>query len=135
MVTSVVRGPSIITFRGEPLERAHGFVDLPELVCPDLHRMKLGGFTILDSGALACMNKARAGRSVCGALMYLLQIPANRHRRRFYAADVEYRELELWEARGYVAEDVLRYLGAWFSRRSDVPHDQELARALERRVG
>jgi hypothetical protein len=93
-----------------------------------MHRMKLGGFTIRGDGGLTCHNKATQGGAECGAVLWLLQVPANRHMRRFYVADVEYRELELWEQRGYVAEDVLRYLGAWFSRADDPPVDRALRR-------
>jgi hypothetical protein len=125
------RGPSTITFRGREIQRVHGFVELPTLSCPLHHRLKLGGFTIHGAGGLTCHNKASPGGPECGALLWLLQVPVNRQTRRFYAADVTWRELQLWEERGYTAEDVLRYLGAWFSRSGDaVP-----PLAMQRRVG
>jgi hypothetical protein len=127
---TVALGPTTITFRGREIPRVHGFVELRDLQCPLFHRLKMGGFTIREGG-LTCQNKASPGGPECGALLWLLQMPVNRHSRRFYASDVTWHELQLWEARGYSAEDVLRYLGAWFSRGSGPAPTQ----AMQRRVG
>lgn len=113
------------------ITRQHGFVELSDLMCPDHHRVKRGGATISERGALTCTHKPAAGQGECGAQMWLLNVPGNRYQHRFYVADVTFDELLQWERQGYDAEEVLRYLGAWFSRRDDRP----APRALDRNAG
>ncbi|MDB4913767.1 MAG: hypothetical protein JWM95_1411 [Gemmatimonadetes bacterium] len=118
-VTLPERGPSTFRFRGRMLTRVHGFADVDELTCPDHHRVLLGGFTIREDGALTCTNKASAGAGECGALLWLLFVQGANRRKRFYAADVVYAELDLWEKNGASVQEILQYLGAWFARADD----------------
>lgn len=130
-MTHVQRGPATILFRGRTIHRQHGFIELPFLICPDHHRIKRGGATIRSDGALTCTHRDRQGAPECGALMWMLNVPGGGYQQRFYVADVTLQELQFWEQQQYGAEDVLRYLGAWFSRVTDVNSPA----ALQRRVG
>lgn len=111
----IAPGPSTITFRGREVVRWRGFVDLNSLVCPDEHRVKTGGFTVLEHAGLRCGNKAVAGGGECGALIWVLFIPGPGPR-LFYGADVEHKELQFWMQEHYGLEEIMRYLGAWFTR-------------------
>lgn len=116
----VAPGPTTIRFRGREIPRGQGFIDLPELECPDGHRIKLDAVVLIDSVGLRCHNRARQGAGECGALLYLLYLPAAGGKRRFYAADVEYGELAMWEQQRFQTDDSLRYLGAWLTRGKSV---------------
>jgi hypothetical protein len=114
-------GPTQITFRGRLIHRDHGFVDVKDITCPDGHRVRLGAVKILADAGLTCTHAITGGVGIqrggeCGALMWLLYLPSAGHLKRFYVSDMEYRELEFWERQGYGAEEVLRYIGAWFTR-------------------
>lgn len=128
---TILRGPSTIVFGGRTIHRQHGFVDINALTCPDHHRVKRAGSSFGERGALTCTHRPAAGQGECGALLWILLIPGDRYQQRFYAADVTFQELAMWEQRLYSAEDVLRYLGGWFTRAGDPPND----RALQRMVG
>lgn len=108
----VAPGPSLITFRGRQLVRRHAFVNPMEIVCPDGHRVKPGAMTITESAGLTCLHRP-GGQGECGAIMWLLYLPAPSHRSLFYVADVERRELDAWARGRFAMEDVLRYVGAW----------------------
>jgi hypothetical protein len=109
------RGPALITFRGRQIRRVTGFVDLADLTCPDGHRVKLGGFTIRGNGALTCIHRINRNDE-CGALIWLLLLTGSERRKHFFAADVEYRELVMWEEKGATLPEIWHYLRADFHR-------------------
>ena len=116
-----VPGPRIITFRGRPFPRQAGHTTLDDLTCPDGHRLKLKGMVIREDGALRCTSRTTQPakddwQGECGALMWLLTIPAAGRKLRFWAADVAYEELELWQRESASVDEILMYLGAWLVR-------------------
>jgi hypothetical protein len=108
-----VRGPLAITFRGRTILRRHTFAHPAQIACPDGHRLKLGAMTILDNTGLSCVHRPASGQGECGALMWLLYLPAPDGRSLFYVADVTRQELDLWVDERYTLEGMLRYVGAW----------------------
>lgn len=109
-------GPAAIQFRGRTIPRFQSFTTLHDVACPDGHRMKSGAMTILGDIGLTCTHRPAAGQGECGALIWLVQLPAPQKQTLWYYADVEYRELTAWRDASFTLEDILRYLGAWRTR-------------------
>jgi hypothetical protein len=112
----VAPGPTTIPFRGHVIPRDKGFVDMRDITCPDGHRVRLAGALVRDEVGLTCHHAIGSSSGECGALLWLLYVPTAGHRKRFYVADITIAEHDLWEREHYSVEDVLRYLGAWFTR-------------------
>lgn len=111
----VTRGPSTIEFRGRQIDRLAKFVDPEEITCPDGHHIK-SSVVIVGELGLRCEHKATPSGPYCGALLWVVMLPAPRHESLFFYADVEYRELLAWQNARYSIQDIFRYLGVWCTR-------------------
>lgn len=109
------RGPTTITFRGRSISREQGFVHPEDIVCPDGHSMR-SSIAIVGELGLTCTHKSAEGSKMCGAMLYIVLLPAPKRESLFFVADVEYHELVRWQEDRYTLEDVFRYLGVWFTR-------------------
>lgn len=111
----VTRGPSTIEFQGRQIERVTAFVYPDDITCPAGHHIKSSSIVFSEIG-LRCVHKASGSAPICGALMWVVMLPAPRQESLFFYADVEHRELVAWQSARYTIEDVFRYLGVWCLR-------------------
>jgi hypothetical protein len=84
-----------------------------QFTCRHGHRIRGVGVIREDVG-LRCLHRAKRGGPECGALLYVLVMPAIGGKRRFWAADVEPAELYHFESQEFTVDQVLAYFGAGF---------------------
>lgn len=71
---------------------------------------------LLEDATLYCDARRGPGQATCGALVYVLAMPARGGRRRLFAADCTPEEIALIERLELDADGIVEYFGAAFSR-------------------
>jgi len=84
------------------------------LRCPEGHAVNEPA-CILEDGVVYCDHRPSKGHAQCGALIYLLVLPARGDKRRLWAAHCTREELREIERLGLDADGVLAYFGATFT--------------------
>lgn len=104
-----------LIFHGHKVVRMTGFVVGTRLRCPEGHAVG-DPSRLLEDGAVSCDHRPADGHDACGALLYLLVLPARGARRRIWAAQCTQVELAEIERLGLDADAVVAYFGATFTR-------------------
>jgi hypothetical protein len=117
LTPDVQRGASrYLHFNGREVLRGVGFLRGTKITCPAGHAVK-PDTVILGDGVLFCDNRPAKGHAPCGALIYLLMIPARGDAaHRIWLADCTREELRDIERRGLDAAGIQAYFGAAFPR-------------------
>lgn len=114
--TVTQRASLYLRWRGQEIPRGTGFLQGTRILCPSGHVMNSDA-VILGDGAIYCNHRTGKGHAECGALIYLLTIPARGdERKRFWLADCTREELREIQQLGLDANGVLAYFGASFTR-------------------
>lgn len=105
-----------IRFHGREILRVTGFLRGTVIKCPEGHIINRRAVHFED-GLVFCDQRPQRGHAECGALIYVLTIPARGDRaHRVWLADCTREEWREIERLGLDADGVLAYFGASFAR-------------------
>lgn len=113
---AVPRASPTIEFHGHTIFRATGFLKGKHILCPAGHTVN-ADTVVLEDAVIFCDHRPAKGHAPCGAMIYLLAIPARGDvAHRFWLADCTGDDVAEIKRLGLDAHGVLAYFGATFAR-------------------